>query len=171
MEAKSFLRNVGMFLLHTLLAVLGAAVVESSLDKFIHVRTAPAIILRTFGFSVVLPVLIAFFAFDRLRSDAAKWVWVLPALFFALGISAFTNTRPPGVLGETVWARFSGHTCGITLDPTACRYFFLFTIPFVRSIFYTAGILLRTTIKRGKIEPTESVQNLGNAVKPEKAGA
>lgn len=143
MKAKASLRNAGMFLLHTLLAVLGAAVVESSLDKFIHVHTGADIVLRALGFSVVLPAVIAFFIPDRLRSRAAKWVWVLPVLFFSLGLATFSSIHTSGVLGETAWARFSGRTCGITLQREPCQYFVIFTIPLVRSVSYAAGAWLK----------------------------
>lgn len=155
-----------MFLLHTLLAVLGAAVVESSLDRFIHVRTGPGVILHALGFSIVSPALIAFFIFDGLRSNVAKWIWVLPALFFAFAVLIFNGAHTSSLLGETMWARFSGRTCGVTFQREPCLYFFLFTIPFVRSVSYATGVWFRTATQNAGLNMPTSTTSISSLEKP-----
>ena len=171
MKAKSIPRNAGMFLLHTLIAVLGAAVVESPLHRIIHARTGPDVVLHAIGFSVLLPAVIAYFMFDGLRSSTAKWVWVLPSLLFAFGVLVFSGTHTSSILGESMWARFSGHTCGVTLQRGPCQYFFIFTIPFVRSISYSTGASIRAATQNAGPEPADVPTGAVSISSPEKSDA
>jgi hypothetical protein len=145
MDAKTKLRSLGMFTLNSLLALLGPNLVEAPLDKVIRFRLGVGVISTSWVFSILCAGLTAFFL-SRAFRNTAKWVWLLPTLWF--GIFGMGRSYGQTVLGETIWTHFSGISCSKTPGLGTCRDFFAFTIPAVRGISYSAGALLSSHIHR-----------------------
>jgi|SRR5579864_139473 len=161
MKINGMFRNLGMFVLETLFAVIGPAVVESPFDKIFRLHQGTTIVLRTWGFSIVCATLTAFFLYKSWRNATAKWVWILPGIWFALGVFAFRTSYSQSVLRDTSWAHFSGMTCS-NLDLKACRDFFAFTIPFIRAVSYSCGTLLASQVY-GRPLPSHSLAEASRA--------
>jgi hypothetical protein len=148
MDAKTKLRSLGMFMLNSLLALLGPTLVEAPLDKVIRFRLGVGVISTSWTFSILCAGLTAFFLGRAFRNSTAKWVWLLPTLWFGIGIFGMDRSYGQTVLGETIWTHFSGISCSKTPGFGTCRDFFAFTIPAVRGISYSAGAFLSSHIYR-----------------------
>ena len=146
-------RSFGLLVLHTLLAVLGPAIVESSLRKFIKIHSSSQVVSRTWIISIVCSFLTAIFMTSALRSRTALWVWMLPAILLGLGTFARSGSYGAGVFGETLTAHFCGSGCAADPDPKECRDFFVFTVPSVRTLAYSVGALLWFVL-RLRMSPT-----------------
>jgi|SRR6185437_3796638 len=152
-QQSEILRNVGLFLLHSVFAIMGPAIVDASLHDVIPAHSGTAIILKAWIGSVACAVLTALFMVRALYSRTALWVWVLPGLWLILGIMSWYGTHHGSILEDTLLGRFSGNTCAITLDRRSCRDFLLFTIPFIRAAAYSVGSFLSVVLRRNDKDP------------------
>lgn len=148
MDAKTTLRSLGMFMLNSLLALLGPALTEAPLDKVIRFHLGVGVVSTSWAFSILCAGLTAFFLCRAFRNGTAKWVWILPTLWFGLGIFAMARSYGHTVFGETIWTHFSGISCSKTPGLDTCRDFFAFTIPAVRGISYSLGAFFSSQIYR-----------------------
>ncbi|SRR6266496_4429848 len=155
-DAKGILRSFGIFLLNSLFALLGPTIVENAFDRVIRFQSGSDMILRSWIFSILCAALTAFFLYRAYRNNTAKWVWILPTLWFVLAVFALGRSYGHSVFGETLWAHISGISCGNALDRKACRDFFAFTIPGVRAISYSAGALISSQIYKRSMAPTSN---------------
>ena len=147
-------RSGGLFLLHALFAVSGPELVGDVVHKFVRVSSGNDIIIRVWAVSVACAFLTALFMTPALRSKTALWVWVLPAVWFALGVMARSNSLSRGVFGESLFAHFSGSTCASTLDTQACRDFLVFSVTLIRTGAYSAGAFLSLFLYRKRVAET-----------------
>lgn len=147
-KAGSSWRTAGLFSLHSILALLGPAFIESVINKFVRASSATEIVMRAWIVGILCAFLTALFMATALRSRTALWVWILPLCWFAVGVLGASSGYGQGVLRGSLTAHFSGLSCATTLDQKACRDFFAFTIPLVRSIAYSAGAFLSISMRR-----------------------
>ena len=156
-KASDIGRTVGMFLLHGTFALLGPALVDSLVHRVVRVSSASDIIIRVWAVSVLCAFFTALFMTPALRSKTALWVWVVPTLWFGLGLIARENSIPQGVFRETLFTHFSGAACANALDPRACRDFFLFSLTLIRAASYSAGALVSLFFYRRRQNPQETL--------------
>jgi len=122
----------GFLVVHITIAVVGTAILDSALFRVIPSHSISATVWKEFLLSIVCAVFIGFGMWRTWRSSAAKWTWVLPTLWFALGYLANAGH------GD-VWGRLSGFGSGSVLGTPDVKSFVVFTIPLVRAISYSVG--------------------------------
>jgi len=132
-------RLVGYVILNTLVALLGPAVLSSSLPPF-HPHTGVGIIQKAWITSIVFAGFLGVVAVRAVRLHAGKapeWAWVIPAVIFSWRALIYTLTRSTGFA-----THFSGYDCAIGLQTHDCTEFLAVTIPLVRGLSYSTGARL-----------------------------
>jgi hypothetical protein len=145
------LRFFGLLLLNLIVAVIGTAVLEATLGRMIPAHTVLAIFWKEIAVSVVCATLIGFGMWRTWRSDAAKWTWVVPLLWFVFGLL---------VLGRGIWGPlWFGSATNVAAE---MRSFFLFTLPLVRAVAYCIGVYISTFVYPSTVT-SEAVRRNGLA--------
>jgi hypothetical protein len=156
------LRIVGMFLLDTLTAVIGAAILEASLFKITPTHSIAGVIRKEWILSILCAWFIGFFMFRTWRSETAKWAWALPTTWFVFGclVALGSLHEHSALLGGSAlgnfWVQLSGAECDSGLRAPGCRNFFLFTISFIRAVSYSTGALVSSRIYELRLVPADS---------------
>jgi hypothetical protein len=140
------LSPVVLFALHQLIATIGVIVISGvvfdAVFGLLHAAISSTIGIRAswlltelpgFPVQILLGIALGFLLARASLSRAALWVWVLPFLFLCFG-AAFV-VHPVGSI--------SAHLFGSACKPVEhCFDQFLFTLPFLASLAYTAGAAL-----------------------------
>jgi len=153
------LRIVGMFLLDTLTAVIGAAILEASLFKTIPAHSMAGAIRKQWILSILCAWFIGFFMFRAWRSETAKWAWAVPATWFVFGCllvlgSTYEHTvQSGGSPLANFWAQLSGSACDSGIRASGCRNFFVFTVSFIRAVSYSTGAFVSSRIYKFRLVP------------------
>jgi hypothetical protein len=140
------LKFTGLLLVNLAVALIGTAVLYSAFWRIIPSHSVTAIIWKEFIFSIVCAGFIGFGMWRTWRNSAAKWTWVLPAVWFALGYLTIAGN------GD-VWDRLSGFGSGSVLSAPDARSFFLFTVPLVRAASYSVGAYLSSLLCAAPVVP------------------
>jgi hypothetical protein len=145
------LRWLGMFVLDTTAAVFGTAIFESALYRAIPVHTILAILWKIWCLDITCATLIGFLMYRTWKSNSTKWVWVLPMLWFCLGVLVRGFRHSGNILYQDsavgyFLTQFSGVDCKNGSRSPGCLNFFLFSIPLVRAIFYSIGGIVSSRI-------------------------
>jgi len=140
-------RTAGMFFLDLLGAVLVPAMVEGAVWRLLPVHSPLAVVVKEWCLDLTVAGFVGFMMYRSWHSATSRWVWALPALWFAFRAIPYAGvTHPSSVLSadESFWAHFSGGSCAArTMD---CRDFFAFSVPFIRSVSYSASAWLASKI-------------------------
>ncbi len=157
------LRFCVWLILHTIVAVLGTAVLDTAFGKVFHPHSLAAILWKEWILSLTCAAFIGFFMWRTWRVSAAMWVWALPSLWFALRfLSVLSTSQGQSVLvGGGLWDQFSGAACDGGLRALGCRNFFVFTIPFVRGVFYSVGAGLSSWLGKTRSQAASGPQSEG----------
>jgi|SRR5215469_2959101 len=152
------LKFCGALLINLLVAVIGTAVLDTEVRRAIPSHSVSAIMWKEIILSVLCAAFLGFFMWRTWRTAAAKWVWVLPAMWFAFGYLAIANT-------PNVWGRFSGFSSGSVFSAPDVRTFFAFTIPLIRAICYSIGAYISAMVYHtrviDKVRGDSSASNAG----------
>jgi hypothetical protein len=146
--ARTF-RAVGLLILDLLGAVVVPAMLEGTVWRLIPVHSVAAIVVKEWCLSLPCAAFMGFMMYRFWRSGTSKWVWVLPALLFALwAIPYATRSHTHSVFLENsgFWFHFSGAACAA--DVSNCRDFYAFTVPLVRALSYSGAALLASRVLR-----------------------
>ena len=133
----SALRFFGLLLLIVIVAVVGTAILDTGMGRAIPSHTIVAVFCKEMALSVVCATLIGFGMWRTWRSEAAKWTWVVPLLWFAFGLLFVT--------GHGIWGPFSVSSA-INVGAAEMRSFFLFTIPLIRALAYSVGAYISSSV-------------------------
>jgi len=143
---KTYLRWVGLYLLHLLIATLGVGLATAMLleailkplfgraigdAKLVSIATGPY-----YPLEIVLAGVAGYFGYGLLRGNHRFWVWVLPTLHLAIRIILWTPTT---VLADQNWHTTLAHFFAGT-PPNYPEG--NITIPFYTTLSYTFGALL-----------------------------
>ena len=126
------LKFFGLLLVNIIVAVIGTAILTTAIGKAFHAHSLGAILWREWSLSIGCAAAMGFGMWHTWRSDVAFWTWVLPAVWFG---AKFMLAIGQGSL----LFQFSGEACANGVRPIGCINFFAFTIPFIRSVFYSIG--------------------------------
>jgi hypothetical protein len=144
-----YLKFSGSLLIHLIVAVIGTAILDTGVRRIIPTHTVAAIIWKEIILSAVCAAFIGFFMWRTWRSTAAKWIWVLAALWFVFGYLTVARNA-------NVWGRLSGFSSGSVLSAPDVRTFFAFTVPLIRAIFYSAGAYISSLVYHARLSVSDS---------------
>jgi hypothetical protein len=144
------LRFGGVLILHTIVTLLGTAVLETAIGKVFRPHSLEGVLWKEWILSLLCAGFIGFFMWRTWRVAAAMWVWVLPGVWFGLRfvLALFASHSPNLLVGGGVWGQFSGAACEGGLRALGCRNFFVFTIPFIRGVAYSVGARLSSWVNK-----------------------
>ena len=133
------LRFVAFVLVNILVAVIGTAIIETTVGGMFHPHSLGGILWKEWGLSIICAALLGFGAGRTWRSDVAIWTWVLPTAWLGAKVLLSTGSGP-------LLFQFSGEACVAGVRPTGCINWFVFAIPFVRSAFYSLGAYVSSIV-------------------------
>jgi hypothetical protein len=129
-----FFRDVGEFLLNFVIAIIGTAIMESSLSQRLgHPHSVSEVLTRAWLFGPIIAALLGLFVGRRWFPKTAAWIWLLAAALFAFRALLY-KASGASVLNP-FWGHFFAPDC--LIDRHACTDFFVFTIPLVRTAAYS----------------------------------
>jgi len=152
------LRFCVWLILHTIVAIFGTAVLDTAFGKAFHPHSLAAILWKEWILSLVCATFIGFFMWRTWRVSAAMWVWILPCLWFALRFlpALLGSQSHSALIGRGLSEQFSGAACEGGTRALGCINFFVFTIPFVRGVSYSAGAFLASQVIKPESQPANS---------------
>jgi hypothetical protein len=124
------LRFAGFLIVQTVIALIGTAIIEHAIWRLVPAHSVVGILWKECILSATCAVLIGFGMWKIWPTSAAKWAWVLLALWFTFGLL----TRQSDVLGGL----FVVHS-GTALVAPGPASFFVFAVPLLRAAFYSIG--------------------------------
>ncbi len=136
------LKFAGLVSLHFLFALIGTEIVETIINKAFHLNPLAALVWKEWALSIICAALIGFGMWRTWRNDAAKWAWLLPAVWFGdrlLSLYAKVHCSP------WLWFQLSGMGCNGT-ESIECINFVVFTVPFVRGLAYSVGAYVSSAV-------------------------
>ena len=136
------LRNIALYCGHLFVAVIGTAIITVSLGKLLHARSISGTIAKEWVLSIVCAAVVGLLMYRTWRWRPAIWAWIVPAVWFLFGfLMILPMAHRQSVLwtGGGVWYEVSGSACVNGVRDRGCMMFFLFTIPFIRSVAYSLG--------------------------------
>lgn len=143
------LKFCGALLSNLLVAIIGTAILGTGFRRVIPPYTVSAIVRKEIFVSIVCAAFLGFFMWRIWRSAAAKWVWILTALWFVFGYLATAGST-------NVWGRFPGLSSGNVLGVPDARTFFAFTIPLIRAISYSIGACISALVYRARVSSPDN---------------
>lgn len=126
------LKFVGLVLINLAVAVIGTAIPDTAVRRMIPSHSISAIVWKEIILSIVCAAFIGLAMWRTWQNSAAKWTWVVAAIWFAFGYLIMTGR------GD-VWGRLSGLGSGSVLSVPDVRSFFVFTVPLIRAASYSVG--------------------------------
>jgi hypothetical protein len=126
----------GFVVIHVIIAVIGTAVLDTALRRTIP-HSMAATLWKECILSIICAAGIGFSVWRIWQNSAAKWTWVLPAAWFAVGLVA-TGGR------EHVLGRLVGFG---NFGAPEMRSFFAFTVPLIRAVFYSLGACISSLLQ------------------------
>jgi hypothetical protein len=136
------LRITGLFLANLFAAVVGTSMMDSGIVLYVlRPKTWKGALLAEELVSAVVAFGLGYFAYRTLKSATAKWVWVVGFCWFSQRIlSLWLDQRMVRALtgnhGIALWGLPWGDA---SLDPRGFEIWISYSLPFVRTVFYSAG--------------------------------
>lgn len=146
-EFRAMLRSLkfcGALLVNLAAAVIATTLLDTEVRGVIPTHTVAGIVWKEIILSVLCATFIGFFMWRTWRTSAAKWIWILAALWFAFGYEAIAQSGNP-------WGRLSGFSSESVLRGPDPKTFFEFTVPLIRAIFYSIGAYVSSLGYRPKV--------------------
>jgi hypothetical protein len=133
------LRFCGHFVLNLAVAVFGTGILVGTIGKLVPVHSLDQILWRGWILSITCAAVIGFGMWRTWRNSAAKWIWVLPAIWFTVGLLVTSGHG-------NAWGRLSGFSSESVLTARDARSLFLFTVPLVEAISYSVGAYISSLL-------------------------
>jgi hypothetical protein len=136
------LRIAGLFLVNLLVAVYGTALMETGIGpEIFHPKTLRSSLLAEEFISSIVAFALGYFGYRFLKSSAAEWVWVAGLCWF--------GQRALGLWLDQGVVRTLNGNHGIAIwglpwsdpkpDPLSLSIWIGYTLPFLRTVLYSAG--------------------------------
>jgi hypothetical protein len=135
-------------IINSCIAFLCTPLLERGIGMMFHAHSFAALLWKWWTLDPIFAAGLGFSVYRLWKTNAAAWTWVLPALWFGLRfIPAVLSGDNQSVMAtRSVWSQFSGAECADGLHALGCRNFMLFTLPFVRGVFYSLGAYLSVIV-------------------------
>jgi hypothetical protein len=137
--ASKLVRESGMFLLNLLLASVLPGILTSPFTHFDR-EALHASMYREALVTAITACGLGYFVYRGWRPVASKWVWVGGLCWFGQrAVRFWFDQRAFSILyrGHTIYWEMSGTGCDF--DMQSCTDWMVYTIPFLRTIFYSLG--------------------------------
>ena len=132
------LKFSGFVVMNVIIAVIGTAILDTGVRRSIPSHSIAAILWKECILSIICGAGIGFSVSRIWRNSAAKWTWVLPAVWFAFALIAVAGR------GQ-VFGRLFGFGSG-NFGAAEIRTFFAFTVPLLRGVSYSAGAYISSLV-------------------------
>jgi hypothetical protein len=126
------LKFFGLLVVNIVVAVVGTAILTTAIGQAFHAHSLGAILWKEWSLSIGCAAVIGFGMWRTWQSRVAHWTWVVPALWFGARFIVAIGHGP-------LLFQFSGEACVDGVRPIGCINWFVFSMPFVRSVFYSLG--------------------------------
>jgi hypothetical protein len=152
-------RAMGSLILNSGAAIVGTGIVatlgHSALRSLWPAHTSTQIVLREWIISIGFAASIGFLVQKRWRSIMARWVWVVPCLWFLLKVAVYAGAQPKSVIIEnnSLFLHFSGLLCSQGIHDYECYDFLFFTLPLIRSISYSIAAGISALMSKNRETP------------------
>ncbi len=143
------LKFFGLLLVNIVVAVIGTAILTTAIGKAFHGHSLAAILWKEWSLSIGCAAVIGFGMWRTWRSHVAQWTWALPAVWFGVKFILAVGKGP-------LLFQFSGEACVEGVRPIGCINWFVFTIPFIRSVFYSLGAYVSSLVLKAD-SPAQSI--------------
>lgn len=138
------LKFIGLILLNLIVAVIGTTILDGAVRGIIPSHSIAGVIWKEVILSIVCAAFMGFGMWRTWQNSAAKWVWVLPVVWFTFGylvIAAHSD----------VFGRFYDFSFGLNVG--GFRTFFSFTVPLIRAVSYSVGAYLSSLLYPAPVVP------------------
>ncbi len=156
-------RAAGLLVLDLLGAVAVPGILEVTVWP-VPVHSVAAVVIKEWSLSIAFAAFMGFMMYRRWRSGTSKWVWILPALWFAfraIPYAARSSANSVLSVDSGFWAHFSGAACGAA-DIFNCRDFYAFSVPLIRALSYSAAAMIASRVlehgSRANANPNATAQ-------------
>jgi hypothetical protein len=141
-----------ILILNVFIAILGTAALEAEIGSAIHPRSIVGLLWKWWSLDLFCAALIGFLVWRKWKTQAPKWTWAVPAVWFGLRFFfALVSHEQQSVLigGHGIWYQFSGADCqnGYRAG-SGCVNYWAFTAPCVRGLSYSIGAYLSSKMNR-----------------------
>jgi hypothetical protein len=136
------LRRIGMIVLDPFIAfvyvvIVGLLLPRTPLKSWMIEREWIAVTAGAF--------LAGFAMYQQLRSNRSRYAWVIPALWFCIGLLNYLHGDqifgPVAGSRYGIMSHFSGQACMQGDDLNSCRAFYAFTVWLLSGVAYSIGAL------------------------------
>lgn len=142
------LRFIGLLLIHTAIAIIATAIAVHAFWKLIPAHSITSVLWKECILDALFATSIGFSVWRTWRTSAARWTWVLAVPWFAFGFGFLTSHGP-------VWGSLLPVHSGGVLDAQDARSFFAFTVPLIRTTFYSLGAYISSVLYSEGVPRTE----------------
>jgi hypothetical protein len=143
------LKFFGLLLVNIAVAFIGTAILTTAIGKVFHGHSLATILWKEWSLSIGCAAVIGFGMWRTWRSHVAQWTWVLPAMWFGVKFILAIGKGP-------LLFQFSGEACVEGVRSWGCLNWFVFTIPFIRSVFYSLGAYVSSLVFKAD-SPVQSI--------------
>lgn len=134
------LKFTAFVVINLVIALIGTAMLDHGLWGAIPPpsNSVTGVIWKELLLSLICAAGLGFGVWRIWRTSAAKYVWIPATVWFAIGFIA--------IAGHGVMGRLSPLGSGGSFGPAEVRSFFAFTVPLIRSISYSLGSYLSSSL-------------------------
>src|SRR5438094_2019628 len=162
------LKFFGLLAINLVVALIGTAILDTAFGKVFPARSLLVLLWKEWILNIACAAFFGFVMWRAWRSAAAKWMWVLPAMWFVLRfLPTLLGRGSQSVLASgSIWSQFSGADCETGIQALGCRNFFVFTIPLIRGISYSVGAFFSSLASQPKRQPASEPSKIAPTFPP-----
>ena len=134
------LKFAAFVVIHLVIAVIGTAILDTSLRRRLAPDSFSGIIWTECLLSIICAMGIGFSVWRLWHNSAAMYTWIPAAAWFAFGFVATLGRND--ILG-----RLLPFGSGGTFGAAEIRSFFAFTVYLIRAIFYSLGAYISSLLR------------------------
>jgi hypothetical protein len=145
-DVARYTRFFSSLAINVVIAVLGTATLQTAFGAMLHPHSVQSALWKATGLSLLFAFVLGALIYRFFENVAGKWVWIITTVWLAGRALLFLGA---GFSSAYIWDQVSGGQCIKSPATPACgAIFFVFTIPFIRGIGYSAGMQLAAALLR-----------------------